>query len=79
MTDELLAFETNQTWDLVPKPSGVPVIGKWVYSVKLKSDGSLDQSKGHLVAQGFKQDYVTDYEETLAPVAKLTTVRMGLD
>ena len=48
---------------------------KWIYSVKVNSDGSLDRYKVRLVAQGYKQDYGIDYEETFAPVAKMTAVR----
>jgi hypothetical protein len=43
--------------------------------VKLKSDGSLDRYKARLVALGNKQEYGLNYEETFAPVAKMTTVR----
>ena len=45
------------------------------FSVKLRSDGSLDRYKVHLVALGNKQEYGVDYEETFAPIAKMTMVR----
>ena len=55
MAEELRALTENHTWELVPRPAGSPIIGsKWVYSVKLKSDGSLDRYKARLVAQGYK-------------------------
>ena len=43
------------------------------FSIKLRSDGSLDWYKARLVALGNKQEYGVDYEETFAPVAKMTT------
>ena len=53
--------------------NGSSVIGsKWIYFVKVHSDGSLDR---YLVAQGYKQEYGIDYEETFAPVAKMTPLR----
>ena len=45
------------------------------FSVKLRSDGSLDRYKARLVALGNKQEYEVDYEETFAPIAKMTRVR----
>ena len=66
MDAELQALEENHTWDIVSRPPNVKPIGsKWVHTVKLKSDGSLDH----------KQEYGLDNEETFAPVAKMTTVR----
>ena len=46
-----------------------------MFSIKLRSDGSLDRYKARLVVLGNKQEYGLDYDETFAPVAKMTTVR----
>lgn len=76
MEEELQALEENHTWDLVPRSPNMFVIGsKWVYNIKVRPNGILDQYKARLVAQGYKQEYGIDYEETFTPVAKMTTVR----
>ena len=47
---------------------GVKPIGyKWIFSLKLKSDGTLDRYKVRLVALGNQQEYGIDYDETLLP------------
>ena len=71
MQEEFDALQQNHTWDLVKAPHDHPIVGsKWVYSIKLKADGSLDWYKARLVAQGFNQEHGIDYDETFAPVAK---------
>lgn len=76
MESEISALNANHTWDLVPLPSGKKAIGsKWVYKVKLKSDGSLERCKARLVAKGYNQKFGIDYEETFSPVVKMSTVR----
>lgn len=58
MEAELDALNTNNSWDLVPLPSGKKPIGsKWVYKVKLKADGSLERYKARIVAKGYTQEY----------------------
>lgn len=76
MKAELLALEQNNTWDLVPlPPHKKPIACKWVFKVKLKSDGSLERYKARLVAKGYTQKHGIDYQETFSPVVKMTTVR----
>ena len=72
MTEELQAFTSIYTWDLVDLPPDKSMVGcKWVYKIKTHVDGSIDRHKARLVAKSFTQKYGIDYEETFAPVARL--------
>ena len=76
MKEELDALHKTGTWDLVDLPSGKSAIGcKWVYKIKTRSDGTVDRYKACLVARGFTQEHGIDFEETFAPVARLSSVR----
>jgi hypothetical protein len=77
MQAEMDALQANQTWELVPLPSGEKTVGcKWVFTVKYLADGSVDRYKARLVAKGFTQIPGKDFGATFAPVAKLTSVRL---
>jgi len=76
MNDELQTLQENFTWDIISYPLYIkPIDYKWVYYVKLNSDGSLNRYKVRLVVLGNKHEYDIDYDETFAPVAKMTTIK----
>lgn len=76
MQEEITSLEQNGTWELCNLPeSRKPVGSKWVFKVKKNTDGSIQQFKARLVAQGFSQKYGEDYDQTFAPVVRQTTLR----
>lgn len=69
MVKEYTTLPKNQTWDLVPQPSNIILIGrKWVSNVKLKSYGSLECDNAHLVTKGFHQCPDLYHIKTFSPI-----------
>lgn len=74
--DELDALYSNKTWTLVPKPENKNIVDcKWIFSIKTNEFGKPVRYKARLVARGFSQEYLTDYNETFAPVARMSSFR----
>jgi hypothetical protein len=77
--EEYGALISNGTWELVPRPQGSNVVtGKWVFTYKLRADGTLDRYKARWVLRGFTQRSGVDYDETFSPVVKPATVHTVL-
>uniref|UniRef100_A0A2N9I9G9 Reverse transcriptase Ty1/copia-type domain-containing protein n=1 Tax=Fagus sylvatica TaxID=28930 RepID=A0A2N9I9G9_FAGSY len=54
--EELDALSRNRTWDLVDLPPDQSVVVcKWVFKIKTRSDGSIEQYKAYLVAKASRQ------------------------
>ncbi|CAN4119864.1 unnamed protein product [Withania somnifera] len=68
MTDEFNALIKNRTWELVPRPPEVNVIqSMWIFTHKIKSDGSFERHKARLVGDGKTQRVGIDCGETFSP------------
>jgi len=79
MQEELNQFVRNDVWTLVPQPKSQTIIGtKWVFRNKMDENGIVSRNKARLVAQGYNQQEVIDYDETFAPVARLESIRILL-
>ena len=80
MQEELIQFERNKVWELVPLPVGQkdPIGTRWVYRNKVDEQGNVVRNKARLVAQGFCQAEGIDFDETFAPVARLEAIRIFL-
>jgi hypothetical protein len=79
MQEEYKSLLENQTWDLVPLPSGRKLVRcRWVYRTKSAADGQINRYKARLVAKGFQQIHGIDYDETFAPVMNMDSIRLAL-
>lgn len=66
MEVELQALEENHNWDIVLCPPNAKLIGsKWVYIVKLKSDGSLIDIKPDSLLLGINKNMVSTTKKHL--------------
>lgn len=71
-SQEILALQQQGTWSLVPPPPNHKILGcRQRYKTKLKPNGSVALYKGHLIAQGFNQQFGINYSEIFSLIAKM--------
>jgi len=76
MNKEIDVLNSNQTWKYVYLPLRKKAISsKWVYKVKLNSDGTLERLKARLVIRSFTQQYGINFQEVIFLVVKMATIR----
>ncbi len=76
MKEEICSLEENNTWDVVPVPSGQHILqGRWVYKVKRDAHGQVSRYKARWVVKGYKQQFGIDYDQTFASVVKPQTYK----
>ncbi|CAI7780404.1 unnamed protein product [Closterium sp. NIES-53] len=81
MDKELKALKERNTWKVVPigvARNKTILTGKWVFRVKTKADGTIDNFKARWVVRGFYQEQGRDFTETFAPVSRHTSLRILL-
>ncbi|THG96936.1 hypothetical protein EW145_g7692 [Phellinidium pouzarii] len=77
MRDEWETLRKLKVFEPSALPQGRKAIGcKWVYKLKLNADGEISKYKARLVAQGFTQKYLIDYDAVHAPVARTPAFKL---
>jgi len=80
MNEELNQIETNDTWELIPRPKEKNVIGtKWAFKNKLNEQGQVIRKRARLVYKGYAKIEKVDFEETFALVERLEAIITFLD
>ncbi|GJS35804.1 retrotransposon protein, putative, ty1-copia subclass [Tanacetum coccineum] len=70
MNVEMQSMKDNEVWDLVDLPPNGKIVGsKWLFKKKTDMDRVVHTYKARLLAKGYTQTSVIDYEETFSPVA----------
>jgi len=59
----------------LPYPSTKSVVGcKWIFAIKVGSDGIIDRLKARLVAKGYTEIFGLDYGDNFSLVAKMASI-----
>jgi hypothetical protein len=81
---EAINYEINQlekleTWKIVDPPKGANIIPcHFVLATKRGPNGEKIKLRARLVANGQRQEYGIDYQETFAPTSNMATIRTVL-
>nr|GFB83180.1 retrovirus-related Pol polyprotein from transposon TNT 1-94 [Tanacetum cinerariifolium] len=79
MQEELLQFKRMNVWVTVPTPDNIsPLTLKWIFKNKHDEEQTVIRNKSRLVVKGYRQKEGLDFEESIAPVARMEAIRIFL-
>jgi hypothetical protein len=74
---EMEAHIKNQTWTLVPLPTGrTCILSGWDFKLKTDKLGLPSRRKARFFAKGYRQVKGVDYQESFAPVVRYDSLRV---
>ena len=74
MDNEYEPLIKKKVWEVVLLPPDTNIVGsQWTHICKFNED-KITRPKSRLVAQGFSQMFGIDYDETYAPVNRLSSL-----
>lgn len=77
MEEEISSLRNNKTWSLIKPTKDAKIIDcRWIYKVKIRTDGSIDRYKASLCAKGYLQRKGIDFYETFSPVVRYDSIRI---
>ena len=77
MHREIGNLQRLDVYELCSLPQGRKAVGsRWVYKIKRDPEGKPKEFKSRLVAQGFTQKYLVDYDQVHAPVARTSSFKL---
>ena len=79
MTKQFNSLVDNKTWQPCELPAHKKSLGgRWVFASKKDENGEIVKYLARYVAKGFNEIFGSDYLDTLAPTAKMSSIRMLL-
>uniref|UniRef100_A0A6V7JVV1 Reverse transcriptase Ty1/copia-type domain-containing protein n=1 Tax=Bracon brevicornis TaxID=1563983 RepID=A0A6V7JVV1_9HYME len=78
MAAEMQSIIENKTWIIVDRPNNEKTISsRIILRNKYNADESIEKRKARIVVRGFSQRPGIDFDETFAPVARISSIRMA--
>jgi hypothetical protein len=77
--EELKNLDRKQVWEVKLMDSPKQELdGRWVFAIKMATDGTVTRYKARYVAKGFTQVKDVDFKKTFAPTATFMSMRLVL-
>jgi len=76
MKREITELQQRGTWEPAKLPHNRKATkSRWVFTIKYKSDGTIERFKARFVVKGYSQIHGVDYEQSFSSTMRATTFR----